>query len=242
MFPILHIGPLAIQTPGLALILGLWLGLSLAEKRSSRVGIPADQVGQITLWFLLAGAAAARLGMAARYPAAFFTDWTSWFSPNPGLFDLWTGAFGGGLAAIAYLQRKKIALWPMLDALTPLLAVMGVVLGVSHWASGAAYGAPAAIPWGVELYGEIRHPSQVYETLGAAILLGITLRLGGARSPGMIFLPFAALTAAMHLFLETFRADRALWLGVRQAQLVAWAALAIIFWLMWRQHERRNGI
>lgn len=32
MLPILPIGPLAIQFPGLVILLGLWLGLSLAEQ------------------------------------------------------------------------------------------------------------------------------------------------------------------------------------------------------------------
>jgi len=34
MLPILHIGPLAIQTPGLMILLGIGLGLSLAERQA----------------------------------------------------------------------------------------------------------------------------------------------------------------------------------------------------------------
>jgi hypothetical protein len=36
MFPILQIGPLAIQVPGLIILAGLWLGLSLAERRAKK--------------------------------------------------------------------------------------------------------------------------------------------------------------------------------------------------------------
>ena len=38
MFPILQIGPLAIQVPGLVIIAGLWFGLTLSEHRAKKHG------------------------------------------------------------------------------------------------------------------------------------------------------------------------------------------------------------
>jgi len=36
MLPILNIGPLAIQTPGLIILFGTWLGFFLAERQAGR--------------------------------------------------------------------------------------------------------------------------------------------------------------------------------------------------------------
>ena len=36
MFPVLQIGPLALQTPGLLILIGIWVGLSVMERFASR--------------------------------------------------------------------------------------------------------------------------------------------------------------------------------------------------------------
>ena len=38
MLPTLQLGPLALQVPGLVLLAGLWLGLTLSERRARRIG------------------------------------------------------------------------------------------------------------------------------------------------------------------------------------------------------------
>ena len=44
MFPILHLGPLAVQVPGLILLIGLWVGLSLSEKEAQRLTLKPDAI------------------------------------------------------------------------------------------------------------------------------------------------------------------------------------------------------
>lgn len=36
MYPLLQLGPIAVQVPGLILVLATWLGLSLSEKEAVR--------------------------------------------------------------------------------------------------------------------------------------------------------------------------------------------------------------
>ena len=55
MLPILHLGPLALQLPGLILLLGLWLGLALAERYSSRSGIQPDRLYNLVFLSLVMG-------------------------------------------------------------------------------------------------------------------------------------------------------------------------------------------
>ena len=120
-----------------------------------------------------------------------------------------------------------MALWPTLDALTPLLAVMAIALGLSHLASGAAFGATTQVPWGIELWGAKRHPSQVYEILAAvAILLILWPGKWGEQEPaGRYFLLFVTLSALAQLILEAFRGDSLLLPGGwRAAQIGGMAA------------------
>jgi len=233
MLPVLNIGPLAVQTPGLALLIGLWLGLSLAEKFAPRRGVSPTLLYNLVFVGLVSGVIGARLAYLVRYPEAFASSPLSLLSLNPGLLDPSGGLAVGSIAALIYAQRKGMALWPTLDALTPLLMVMGIALGAAHLASGAAFGAKTQLPWAVELWGAQRHPSQAYETLVAGAILVILWpgRWSEKTPAGRYFLLFVALSAAARLFLEAFRGDSTLLAGGwRSAQIIAWLALAGGLW------------
>lgn len=172
MFPVMQIGPLAIQITGLILLLGLWLGLALAERHATEFGV----------------------------------------------------------AALIYGQRKGMKLLPTLDALTPVLAVLAIAVSAAHLASGSAFGAPTPLPWGIHLWGETRHPTQVYEILAYIILLIVFWP--GRKAihkwpPGNYFLAFTGSSASLYLFLQTFRGDSPVLInGLRIPQIIAWLVLA----------------
>jgi phosphatidylglycerol---prolipoprotein diacylglyceryl transferase len=242
MFPVLQIGPLAIQTPGLILIAGLWLSLSLAERYAPRFGLKPETLDSLVLTSLIGGLIGARLGYVIQYPAAFFGNPISILSLNPGLLDPWTGLAAALILAFIFGQRKQLPFWPTLDALTPGLAVLAVASGFSHLASGAAFGMPAEIPWAVTLWGAERHPSQVYEIMAAVIILALYWPEKGpffkkiGTTPGLYFLFFMAASTTARLFLEAFRGDSRLILsGIRQDQAIAWLILAFVFWSIGRK-------
>ncbi len=231
MLPILQVGPLAIQTPGLILILGLWLGISLAEKFRDRMKVSPGNLYNLIFTALAAGVIGGRILYALRYPAAFKASPFSLLSINPGLFKIEDGILVGGLAAWIYGYRKRLPFWSTLDTITPTLVVLSVAFGLSHLASGSAFGSPTSLPWGIYLWGETRHPTQIYEII---LALGILVFLWPARfrfcngTNGRYFLSFVALNAASKLFLEAFRGDsRLIFAGVRSAQIVAWLVLLI---------------
>jgi phosphatidylglycerol:prolipoprotein diacylglycerol transferase len=234
MFPILQIGPLAIQVPGLVLLLGAWSGLALAEKHASQRGIPAGLLNNLVFVAMITGVIGARLAYVIRYPEIFTANPVGLISLNPGLLDLWGGLVTAVVGASIYAQRKGLNFRPSLDALTPLLSVFAIALGLSNLASGQAFGSPTDLPWGIELWGSKRHPTQAYEILAAGLILFLLwpgrLRWQNAQ-PGRYFLSYLALSALARLFLETFRGDSALLPGgFRLAQVVAWSLLAISLW------------
>jgi prolipoprotein diacylglyceryltransferase len=90
------------------------------------------------------------------------------------------------------------------------------------------------VPWSIFLWNEYRHPTQVYEILGALLVLAVVMKrpLQGLGA-GLNFLLLVALSAAARLFLEAYRGDSLIWAGsVRGAQVIALLILLCTLWLM----------
>ena len=242
MFPTLQLGPLALQVPGLVLLAGLWLGLTLSERRAKRHGENPGYLYNLVFIALIAGVIGARLSYDITYPSAFAANPLSLLSINPGLFDPFAGILIGVSAAVIYLYRKQLPLWSTLDALTPLFAILAIAQGIAHFAAGSAFGSPTDLPWGIHLWGAIRHPTQIYEILLATItLLAVLLidRFPLGQIPGLTFLSFIALSAASRLFIEAFRGDSTLiGSGFRSAQIISWLVLAACLALLGRRIQQ----
>jgi len=229
MLPTLQLGPLALQVPGLLLLIGLWVGVGLAERAGERRGLSADSINGLVLTMLLAGVVGARLAYVARFAPLYWQDPLSILALNANTLSPAEGVILGLLAGWVYGQRRQLPLGPTLDSLAPGLACLGLALGLAHLASGDAFGAPADVPWSIELWGARRHPSQVYEILLAAGILLVVWRMQ-ARWPvaGVAFLTMLALTAAARLLLEGFRGDsQIIWGSLRQAQLISLLVLEL---------------
>lgn len=248
MFPVLHIGPFAIQTPGLFVLSGIWVGLALVKKFAGRYSIPYRQLENLVLWILLSGLVGARIFYFLRFPQAFSANPLAMILPSPFLLDFEGGILVAVLIALIYGQRHRMPFWETLDALTPGFAVFLIALGLAHIASGNAYGIHTDLPWGVELWGAVRHPVQIYETVLAMFILLMVLPAklehdSVDRVGGLLFLKFVALSAVAQIILATFRAEGARWFGViRVEQVIAWLVLALALWLIGQRRKRRMEI
>ena len=111
---------------------------------------------------------------------------------------------------------------------------------------GINFGEPTSLPWGVFMWGEVRHPAQIYEMLALLAILAVLLWVQDRSSTGKLkrkpfdgftFVLFVALYAGSRLFLEAFRADAPLMSGgLRAVQVVALAVtLAAVWFLYWRR-------
>lgn len=245
MLPTVQVGPLSLQVPGLLLLAGVWLGLTLSERRVRQRGEDPTHLYNLVIIALITGLLGARLAYAITYPSAFSANPWSLVSINPGLLDPFAGALIGIASAGIYLLRKHLSVWQVLDDLTPLLAVMGIAIGLLHLASGSGFGMATDLPFGIQLWGEVRHPSQVYETVAAILILIAILqisRTSWGEVPGNTFLTFIALSASSRLLLEAFRGDSLLvGNGLRAAQLIAWGILAICLSILaWRIYNLQD--
>ncbi|HEY9077458.1 MAG TPA: prolipoprotein diacylglyceryl transferase family protein [Anaerolineaceae bacterium] len=232
MLPILQIGPLAIQTGGLLLLIGFWIGSVVVEKHAARFGISPSHIFNMVWIGAAAGIAGARLGYAIRFSAAFIASPLSLFSPNPDLLDAPSGLMIAGLSTLLYGRWKRMPLWQTLDALTSFFGVGLVAYHLANLATGNSFGIPTSLPWSIYLWGNWRHPVQLYEALSAVIIFLIILPERNARKPaacpGRRFWIFLALTASARLFFEGFYANSLLILDrIRLIQIIAWGILAV---------------
>jgi phosphatidylglycerol:prolipoprotein diacylglycerol transferase len=213
-----------------------WFGLALAEKRAARYKVSAEALNNLVFFGMIAFILGGRILFSLGHLDAFLKSPLSLFALNPDLFDALGGSLTAALTMFIYGQRQNLDLWNTLDALTPFFASLAVGLGLSHLAAGTAFGKPTDLPWAINLWNENRHPSQVYEIIASFLTFGLAWFLKPNPRPGLLFLTFAAATAALQLFLGAYRGDSTLVLGsFHLEQVTAWAVLAAAFGLIeWR--------
>jgi prolipoprotein diacylglyceryltransferase len=231
MLPIVHLGPLAIQTSGLIILLGVWLSLSWVERYAGRFQVNGGLLNNLVFVGLVTGVISARIAYAAHYPTAFAANPLSLLSLNLSMFEPAWGIVIGLAISGLYGWRKHMPMLPTLDAITPALALFAIAFHLAQLASGDAFGAPVNLPWAIELWGARRHPVQIYEFLRAVLIVWIVWpRQGWFIITGQRFLVFLAMSSGARLFLEAFRGDSILWSGYRSAQVIAWLFLAVSLW------------
>ena len=206
----------------------IWLGITLAEKRAPKHGVSANDLNNLAFYPLLGYVLGGRILFALENLSAFAESPLSIFSLNLDLFDPIGGLAVALIVAFVYGQRKSMSLWPTLDSLTPLFAIFAVGLALAHLVSGNAFGQATSLPWGMDLWGATRHPSQIYALLASLLTFGLLWFQKTDSGPGSSFLTFVALTSGWRVLLEAFRGDSTLIFGgIRSAQIIAWIVLAV---------------
>jgi phosphatidylglycerol:prolipoprotein diacylglycerol transferase len=243
MFPVLHIGPLAIQTRGIIILASIWFASEAAERGAKRLGLPGDRIYTLTFIAAIAGVLGARLG----YVVEHFTIYQAYPAQIIAL-DLNTLSTGWGVAVgvlsgYVYARRTGLANRKLLDALTPGLIVLAGGLALADLASGDGYGSPTSLPWSIELWGAARHPTQIYQLI-AMIVIGWIVLKGDRVFDGRRFGSFVALYAASRLIVEGFQGDSVVIDGVRTAQVWSLGVLLVAVWLLrqWALASRSSSI
>jgi phosphatidylglycerol:prolipoprotein diacylglycerol transferase len=229
MFPLIQLGPFALQVPGLILLAGGWLSLEVADRRASRRGGSAEDIDRLVFIGLVAGAIGARLWYALRFPDAYLADPLALLSLNFATTAPLEGAATGLLAAWIYGQRRKLPFWKTMDVLVPGIALFMVPIALANFASGDAFGAPTSAAWGIELWGEARHPTQLYAAALGAVIFVVIWRLQNVSVfDGFLSLTWLFMAASSRLFLEAFRGDSAVILDVvRLPQVLSLTVMAV---------------
>ena len=203
MYPFLRIGSLVIQTSGLALLAGLWVAMNLIEKEALRLKLNSTAIINMIFYGLFGGLIGARLIYAVQHLNAYLSNPLGMFSLNSSVLNLPGGLIISMVIAYLFGRRQKLPLRPTLDALAPGLAIFLIAVGAANILSGNAYGSATHLPWAIYLWGDFRHPTQIYETVAALIVFVLWKRMSSvSRSSGVSFLQVVALSASARIFLE----------------------------------------
>jgi phosphatidylglycerol:prolipoprotein diacylglycerol transferase len=217
---LISIGPFAVRWYALAYIVGIIAGwfyaraLIVSEKLW---GGPApftvldfdDFVIWITLGIILGG----RTGYVLFYNLPHFA------SHPMEILQLWNGgmSFHGGVtgcivAVVLFALKRHIPMLSLGDV-TCTVAPIGLFLGrLANFINGELWGRPTDVPWAMVFpnAGPLpRHPSQLYEAclegIVLFIVLGLVVRAGGLKRPGLVTGIFALGYGVARITGELFR-------------------------------------
>jgi phosphatidylglycerol---prolipoprotein diacylglyceryl transferase len=234
VLPILQLGPLALPVYPIALLLAFWAGLALSARAAGRLGVDGDHIWNAGLYGLLAAIIVGRLAHGIEFWPAYVTQPLDIIGLNAQAFLWGPGTLAGLLVVAWYIHRHKLPWATVLDATAPGVLVGLIIANLGALLAGDGVGAPANLPWAVDLWGVSRHPVQTYAALGELITLAVVLhalrkpsRPGTAALLGMLGW---GLTAWL---IEPFRAESATVVaGIRLWQVIglgaALAALCIL--------------
>ena len=217
---LIQLGPFAIRWYALAYIVGIlagWLYARAIIRSTQPWGGPApmtlasfdDFVVWVTLGIILGG----RLGYVLFYNPGYFAA-----HPLEAL-QLWNGGmsfhggFAGCIAAVVLFARKHNIPVLSLGDVTCAVGPIGLLLGrLANFVNGELWGRTTDVPWAMVFPtgGPVpRHPSQLYEAtlegLVLLVVLGLLVRGGALRRPGLIIGCFAIGYAVARSFCELFR-------------------------------------
>lgn len=247
MMPILNLGPLAIQTPGIIILLGIYIVFIVIEKYSPKFNLPANDISNIIFWTLIAAILFARLAYIIQFPASFLKTPSAILSLNLSLFDPVSGLVFSTILMVIFIRKKKLPLFSVLDNFSPGLSIFFSFYFISLFASGDYYGFPTSLPWGIPLWGTIRHPLQLYYLAGSLIINFIIFRLlKKEKAPGYLFFNFVSLQSIEFIILDFFRGDNKLLLGslhLTQVIALSFLILSIVFlFQLVKKYENRTDI
>lgn len=249
MFPVLDLGPIAIQASGLILLLSLMIGIWLSRKFAKNLLTNAEAIENGILTGLLAGIAGARIGFLLQNPSVFLNNPLSLVSLTPSMLNPGFGLLVGVAVIWIMAQKKHLPLWPTLDTISPLILMVFCGFHLANYANGNAYGLPTSLPWGVQLWNTLRHPVQMYAVvLGLAALAGWLLQTRGMKQTGfqksgVLFAIVITALAFITVIIRAFAAEKLIFLGVDLVQMLAVILLIGSLYLAYhRLFNRRHPV
>lgn len=239
MYPILaRIGPVTLYSYGLMVALGVLAGIFFLVYELRRRGIDPDLAYTMGLAGTIGGILGARLFyVVGRWEQFAGAPWTGFLLQSGGL--VWYGGlFGGVLACLFVIWRRKLHVTVIADAAAPALALGHAIGRIGCLLNGDDYGKATNLPWAMTFPEGSPpttipvHPTQIYESLlHIGIFIVLLLMRKRVREGGLFWL--AILFIAIERFgIEFIRINQVIWAGFTIYQFMSVALIILAVYII----------
>lgn len=230
------LGSAVIPSYPLLVLVGLWAGMWLAAREAHRFDIEGDHIYNLGLYGLVGGLLGGRIWYVITHWDAYASDLTQALSLTANAIDPLAVVLVAVMIFYLYARRYHLSLLHVLDAIAPGAALALIIGGIGAFLGSQTLGIPTSLPWGVPLFGQVRHPAHLYVVLAVILSLGVIWQM--RRQPrwaGYTFFLFGALYAGSRLLLDpVFASPQTIIGGLRLVQVLALIAVVIILIIMMR--------
>jgi phosphatidylglycerol---prolipoprotein diacylglyceryl transferase len=248
------LGPLVYRWYGLIMAVAVIVGVWIFSGQLKRRGISPYHAWGIAVVAVPCGVIGARL--------FHVFDNFSFYWRHPGqifggqLVGLAIyGVLAGGIfGLVVYSRWKKLPVLRVLDSTALAFPVAQIIGRCANIINGDTWGPPTKLPWGftyinphallpANLLGVPTHPTPVYEQLWLLVMLGVLLYLAPRlKTDGLAFLAYIGLYSLGRFFISYYRVNHIIFLGMREAQLLAVAGIilsSVAAWVLVRRAKNR---
>ena len=196
---------------GLCFSLAFLAAIGLAHHRAAGLGLDTDRLSDLYLVIIVSSLIGARTLFVC-------LEWKRFVAQPLEAIRFWRGGlvFYGGLigafvSSMVYVRKTGLSIPEIADLAAPSLALGQAIGRLGCFANGCCFGQPSTLPWACHAAAfdmTLRHPTQLYESLG---LFGIlcALLLAARKRPrhGTLAAGYAILYAALRFSIECLRGD-----------------------------------
>ena len=213
---LVELGPIKIQYYAVTWLLSavlIYLFLR-SNKIIKEIGLDNEEVNDMVfLYGLFFGAMC-----GGRIGYMFFYGSDQLINDPFSLFYIWEGglSFHGGLlgviiSLIIFCRRKNIEFLRLMDGVALSMPIGLGLVRIGNFLNGELFGKATNAEWGfifpTDPFGILRHPSQLYESLGEGLLLFLILLLISQRTniKGIVSSSFLIFYGSIRFIIEFFR-------------------------------------
>jgi len=227
---------------GVFTAVGVVVGVAVAAVLGRRAGFNEDSIYNVALALVIGGIIGARALYVIENWSLFEDKIGDIFRVNTGGISIYGALIGGTLGAWGYAMVSKLPNIPRAADIAAMGGIMGMAVGrIGDVINGEHFAKSTDLPWGVSYTNEhspsylrfggpdaVQHPAVAYELLGdLAIFAVLMLIYTRVSRSGVTFFSWMLLYGALRLGASFFRLDDIVWLGLRTAQLIAIASMAL---------------
>jgi phosphatidylglycerol:prolipoprotein diacylglycerol transferase len=231
--PEIHLGPVTLQTFGIAFALGFLAAGAVVARRLGELGKPTDWAYELILAALVGGLVGARLDFIIENYSSVKDDLLGNVFSGSGL--VWYGgAIGGAIGVGLWAWWRKMWSAVLLDLCAAPLALGYAIGRIGCQVSGDGdYGKAWDGPWAMAYPNGTKpidtpvHPTPIYETLAMGLIAYLLWRLRDRYQAGVLFCIYLILAGAERFAIEFLRRNDHVLLGLTQAQLISVAMIAV---------------